>query len=259
MSSIPANLERACTDLLLSIADDRLVLGHHGSDWTGLGPMLEEDIAFSSLAQDDIAHAQTLYERVAQMTGGDADSVAFDRPIAAYRCAALVERPDEFDWATAIVRRFFVSVLDELRLGALAQSSDADIAARGERMRREQTISSEHARGWIRRLGSSTDEARTRTQAAFDLLAKDAAMLVEPTEGQADVAAAGLIPLDPVRTGEAFRLNAQQAAKDAGFRLSLSAPLPADRGGRRGVHSRFLAPVLAEMTEVRRIEPTAAW
>jgi len=259
MTSVPADLQPAFIDLLRSIADDRLVLGHHGSDWTGLAPMLEEDIAFSSLAQDDIAHAQTLYERIGALTGCDADTEAFDRPADAYRCAALVEFPDEFDWALVIVRRFFMSVLDELRLDALARSSDPETAARGERMRREQTISSEHARGWIRRLGSSTDEARTRTQAAFDRLADEASMLTEPTDGQHAVAASGLLPLDPVQTGEAFRMTAERLAKEAGFRLSLAAHPESRRGGRRGVHTEHLAAVLEEMTQVRRAEPSASW
>jgi len=259
MTAIPDHLREPFIDLLLSIADDRLILGHHGSDWTGLGPMLEEDIAFSSLAQDDLAHAQTLYERVGALTNQDADTVAFDRPAPAYRCAALVERPDEFNWAIAIVRRFFMSVLDEIRLAALAASSDPETAARGERMKREQTISTAHACGWIRRLGNSTDEARTRTQAAFDLLTEDASMLVEPVDRQAEVAAAGLIPLDPEQTAESFRMNARDRAREAGFTLSLTAPAPGLRGGRRGVHRAELERILAEMTEVRRIEPTAAW
>ena len=57
MDNLPENLKQPMIDLLLAVADDKLMLGHRNSDWTGLGPILEEDIAFSSLAQDDIAHA----------------------------------------------------------------------------------------------------------------------------------------------------------------------------------------------------------
>ena len=66
----------AFRDLLLSIADDKLILGHRNSDWTGLGPILEEDIAFSALAQDDIAHALALYEVIAARTDTTADASA---------------------------------------------------------------------------------------------------------------------------------------------------------------------------------------
>ena len=47
---------------LLQIADDQLVMGHRNSEWTGLGPILEEDIAFSSVAQDQVGHALAFYE-----------------------------------------------------------------------------------------------------------------------------------------------------------------------------------------------------
>ena len=36
-------------ELLYKMADDLLVIGHRNSEWTGLGPILEEDIAFSSM------------------------------------------------------------------------------------------------------------------------------------------------------------------------------------------------------------------
>ena len=40
----------AIKELLYKIADDQLIIGHRNSEWTGFGPLLEEDIAFSSMA-----------------------------------------------------------------------------------------------------------------------------------------------------------------------------------------------------------------
>ena len=97
MSTLPENLKDAAVELLLSVADDKLLLGHRNSDWTGLAPMLEEDIAFSSLAQDEIAHAQALYELAAPLAGRSADQLAFGRSPDQYRCALIVEMPDDFD------------------------------------------------------------------------------------------------------------------------------------------------------------------
>ena len=90
MTTLPVHLVPAFTDLLLSLADDKLMLGHANSDWTGLGPMLEEDIASSSIAQDEIAHAQALYEVAGELSGQRADDLAFGRAPDAYRCAAIV-------------------------------------------------------------------------------------------------------------------------------------------------------------------------
>ena len=39
-------LNEPLTLLLLALADDKLLIGHRNSDWTGLAPILEEDIAF---------------------------------------------------------------------------------------------------------------------------------------------------------------------------------------------------------------------
>lgn len=52
---------KALKELLYLLADDELILGHRNSEWTGLGPILEEDIAFSSMAQDKIGHAQNFF------------------------------------------------------------------------------------------------------------------------------------------------------------------------------------------------------
>src|SRR5256885_1087110 len=54
------------SDLLLTIADDELVLGWRNSEWTGIAPFLEEDVAFSSIAQNEIGHARALYQLKAE-------------------------------------------------------------------------------------------------------------------------------------------------------------------------------------------------
>ncbi len=80
--------------LLLEIADDELILGWRDSEWTGIAPLLEEDVAFSSIAQNEIGHARALYELVARERGTTADELAFDRSPEEYHCSALVERDE---------------------------------------------------------------------------------------------------------------------------------------------------------------------
>ena len=64
---------------LLELADDELILGWRDSEWTGIAPTLEEDVAFSSIAQNEIGHARALYELAARDLGTTADALAFDR------------------------------------------------------------------------------------------------------------------------------------------------------------------------------------
>jgi ring-1,2-phenylacetyl-CoA epoxidase subunit PaaC len=248
-------------DLLLGLADDKLVAGVRNSDWTGLGPILEEDIAFSSLAQDEIAHAQAVYELLAGPTGRSADDLAFGRTPAEMRCCAIVEIPDDFDWATALARHFFCDHFDAHRLERLARSSWAPLAALARRLVVEERVHVEHVDGWMSRLGRSTPAARQRVQAALDALAPHASMLLEPVEEEPALVAAGLYPLEPAATDTftAWRDDLRAVLEPAGLRALVTRPGPDARGGRRGVHTRHLAPLLEEMSEVYRIEPGAAW
>ena len=77
----------ADNELLLGLADDELILGWRDSEWTGIAPVLEEDVAFSSIAQNEIGHARAVYELLTD----DADALAFDRALDEYRCAPFVE------------------------------------------------------------------------------------------------------------------------------------------------------------------------
>src|SRR5207247_10943388 len=100
--------------LLMQIADDELVLGWRDSEWTGIAPVLEEDVAFSSIAQNEIGHARALY----QLLADDADVLAFDRPPEEYRCAPLLQLRFP-DWARTIARRWLYEEADRLRIATL--------------------------------------------------------------------------------------------------------------------------------------------
>src|SRR5262249_105718 len=78
---------------LLELADDELILGWRNSEWTGIAPLLEEDVAFSSIAQNEIGHARAWYELAARELGTTADELAFDRRPEEYRCSRLRAPP----------------------------------------------------------------------------------------------------------------------------------------------------------------------
>jgi ring-1,2-phenylacetyl-CoA epoxidase subunit PaaC len=156
------------SDLLLSIADDELVLGWRDSEWTGIAPFLEEDVAFSSIAQNEIGHARALYELAARELGTTADVLAFDRQPEEYRCAPLVQLR-RLEWARTIARHWLYETADEIRLAALKTSSDADIAGIAAKIDREEAYHRMHAEMWIDRL-LATEEGRARLDEAVDEL-----------------------------------------------------------------------------------------
>lgn len=259
MPDLPEHLKPAFINLLLSVADDKLFLGHRNSEWTGLGPILEEDIAFSSLAQDEMAHASALYELTGLIDGRSADQLAFGRTAEQYRCASIVEVPDEFDWATAIARQFYCNHFDLLRLTRLSHSAYKPLGDLARRLVAEQRAHVEHVDDWVIRLGAGTPDSHKRMQQAIDGLATHATWLFEPYEGLKGLVDAGLYPGSDFEMYDTWCAAIKHVLGQAHLTVHLEVGEPDDPHGRRGVHTEHLAPMLDEMCEVFRLEPNAAW
>jgi ring-1,2-phenylacetyl-CoA epoxidase subunit PaaC len=205
---------------LLELADDELIVGWRDSEWTGIAPTLEEDVAFSSIAQNEIGHARALYELAAAELGTDADALAFDRDPNEYRCAPLVEL-HLLEWAHTIARRYLYEEADRVRIEALKSSDDAELAGLAAKIDREEVYHRMHAELWAARL---RDEPRFR--AAVEEL-WPYALGILPEELRPELARR--VGLDVVDARE------------------------------RGTHVPELAELWEEMTEVRRSAPGAEW
>ena len=216
-------------DLLLELADDELVLGWRNSEWTGIAPFLEEDVAFSSIAQNEIGHARALYELVARELGTDADAVAFDRPPEQYRSAPLVELR-RLEWALTIARHWLYETADAVRLEALQASDEPSSpgSRRRWRARRRTTASTPTC-------GSTGCSPRTRAGPGCE----EALEELWPY-------ALGVLD-DELRPEFVRRVEA---------RLGRSQPDVEPVG--RDRHEAELAELLDEMTSVRRSAPAGA-
>ena len=137
---------------MLPIADDELVLGWRNSEWTGIAPFLEEDVAFSSIAQNEIGHARALYQLVADELGTTADELAFDRSPGEYRCSRLVELRLVPDWARTIARHVLYEEADAKRIAELKGSDDPEVAGLAAKIDREEAYHRMHAQMWFDRL-----------------------------------------------------------------------------------------------------------
>jgi ring-1,2-phenylacetyl-CoA epoxidase subunit PaaC len=151
--------------LLLPIADDELVLGWRNSEWTGIAPFLEEDVAFSSIAQNEIGHARALYQLVADELGTTADELAFDRAPDEYRHSRLAELRLVPDWARTIARHVLYEEADAKRLEELKASDDSELAGLAAKIDREEAYHRLHAQMWQHRLAGEP-----RFDAALDEL-----------------------------------------------------------------------------------------
>lgn len=186
-------MRQALCDYLLAWADNELVLGHRDSEWTGFAPIIEEDVAFSSIAQDELGHASLLYGLAAELLGDDPDHLALGRPAAAYRHSALVERPNG-DWAFTIARHHLYDLADSCRLEALARSAYAPLAAVARKMGREEQYHLMHGAAWWERLRDGTPESRERLLVAARAVVSLLSGVFDPTAGDELLVASGFTP-----------------------------------------------------------------
>ena len=258
MTAAPPTLDSAATaalaELILSVADDEFVIGFWDSEWTGIAPMLEEDVATSSVAQDEIGHAKALYELLAEITGGDADAIAFGREAEAFRHAALLNH-GRGDWAFSVARRYLYETADAVRLAALARSSHEPLAKLAGKMRREETYHLLHAEAWLRRLADGAPEGRERLAEGLRTLWEDAQALFSPLPAEELLVGIALLPepMDALRA--AWLDHVRPALEPIAGPLAEIAPA-ADGRTRRSADFRWLH---GEFTMVAGSEEGALW
>ena len=212
----------ARAQVLLELADDELIVGWRDSEWTGIAPTLEEDVAFSSIAQNEIGHARALY----QLLADDADALALDRDPAEYRAAPLVQLRFVPDWARTIVRQVLYEAADTLRIRRLKESSDPAVAGLAAKIDREEAYHRMHAELWAERL-----RGEPRYRDALDELWPAAVAMLDPD-------------LRPEFS--------------AGFERDVPSNTVL-RSVERGQHVGDWTELWQEMTLVRRSIPGAAW
>ena len=256
LSDLSGIVRESVIDLLYRLADDELILGHRDSEWTGLAPILEEDIAFSSIAQDEMGHAWAYYQMLEQLGERDADTLVFTRKPREFRCASLVSLPNDRDWAFCLMRQFLYDTAETVRLTALSDGQLAPLAQLAGKLRSEEKYHLMHGRSWVLRLGNSTDDSRQRMQQAIDTAYPHALGLFEPTEADETLAQAGICPKE-----EELKRQWESAVAPvlAEAHLNLSETVQPVYGGRVGRHPAALAKLLKDLQLVHAIDPTAKW
>ena len=254
MTDLDDATRSALAELLLAVADDEFVIGFWDSEWTGIAPMLEEDVATSSIAQDEIGHARALYELLAELTGDDADRIAFGREADGYRHAALLNHA-RGDWAFSVARRYLYETADAVRLSALARSAYEPLALLAGKMRREETYHLLHADAWLRRLGEGGGEGRQRLATALECLWSDAQEIFAPLAGEETLVRTGLLP-EPMRAMSAtWQATVRPILEPICGELPAAAPTIEGRQRR----TESFAWLHGEFTSVARSEEVATW
>ncbi len=239
------------------MADDLLIIGHRNSEWTGLGPILEEDIAFSSMAQDKIGQSQALFQILHELGEQEPDTIAFTRSANQFHNAQFLELPNG-DYDFSLMRHFLYDHADQLRFEMLANSSFEPLAKVARKIKGELKYHVLHADIWVTKLGTANEESHARMQTALNESWNYTLGIFE--EGDFE----SILKSEKIFGGEdELKKRWLENINPVLTKATLTIPNEKDwnptLGGRKGYHTEYLEPLVIEMSEVFRVDPSAEW
>ena len=241
---------------ILHLADNSLIMGHRLSEWTGHGPVLEQDIALTNIALDLVGQARNFYQYAAQLSEGDnngnnitEDDLAYLRDEREFKNFLLVELPNN-DWGNTILKVFLFSTWQYYFYKFLLKGSDEQIAAIAEKSLKEIAYHVRWSSEWVIRLGDGTAESHERMQDAIDRL--------WPYTGEMFSSATSLINNESQsEIKESWMNKVSTIFKEATLEFNEKAFM--QQGGKEGIHTEHLGFLLAEMQFLQRAYPGCTW
>ena len=241
--------DETAKELVLAFADDELCVGQNHSWWIAVGPFLEEDLAFSSIAQDELGHARALYSLVSN----DVDRVAYGRPHSEYRSAHLAELLCH-DWTMALARHVLHDLAEEIRWTALLNSSWPELKAVATRALAEEQFHIHHGVSLARRLLSSPDGYMRLAPVLCELAPLGREYFAGSDVG---LVASGVLNASRADQERTWIERVEEVFDEFGLSIDWGATRPAQ--GRAGVRSEDFLTLHDEMVAVLRIDPLATW
>lgn len=244
-------------DYTLHLADNSLIMGHRLSEWTGHGPILEQDIAISNIALDLIGQSRNFYQYAAQLKGNNVteDDLAFFRDAEEFKNILLVELPNG-DWGKTILKLFFFSTYHYYLYQKLIDSKDAQLAAIAEKSLKEVTYHVRWSSEWVIRLGDGTEESKKRMDAALAEIWGYTDEMFLPTAYEAE-AAKNNIGVDVNSLVENWEKKVNEIFGEA--TLSYPSMQLKNINGKEGNHTEHLKELLGEMQYLQRTYPGCEW
>lgn len=257
LTASPIAAPTGVAEYLLAFADDEHLMGQQHTEWIGVAPFLEEDLAFSSIGQDELGHAALLYELTLTQAGIEpteaaVDALAYRRDGEDYRSSTMAEFATG-DWGQALIRHWLYDLVEELRWELVANSSVSRLAEIAAVASREETFHRRHAEALLDRL-LLAPAARTRLDEALQTVEVHLPSLLEPVAGEAEALATGVASA-PLASLE-DRVSAAIASRFD--RPAQATPSTRSTGGRL-TRSADFAPLMTRMREVLDFDPDASW
>ncbi|WP_053363525.1 1,2-phenylacetyl-CoA epoxidase subunit PaaC [Bacillus sp. FJAT-27251] len=253
-------------ELLYQLADDDFLYAYRNSEWLGLAPHIEEDVASSSISQDSMGHAAMFYRLLEELGEGNADALAHARPASERKNCILVERVNgpgnymeepDYDWAYAVVRNYLYTTAKKTKIQSLKQSSYQPLADVAVKVDMELHYHLLHWKTWFIQLLSSTEEAKERMKAAFEKVINDFSDVFSLGKESEQISDYHLIEKESVLKGKWI-----DSIKPVLESVNLILPEEFEKeslNGRNGKHSKELDEALAVLSEVYNLNPAASW
>lgn len=258
--------KEAVKELLFQLADDEFLYAFRGSEWLGLAPHIEEDVASSSISQDSMGHAAMYYLLLENLGAGTADDLAHLRPVSERRNSILTERVNgegyymdtpKYDWAYHVVRSYFYTQAKKAKIDSLCESSYTPVAEAALKIKMELYYHRLHWQTWFKQLLSSTDVAIEKMNDAIKLVMNDFGdMLSFGNYKQA------FEKHDLIKSEEELKKAWQESLEPIFAALKMEVPeIPENpkKNGRNGEHTKDLEEALATLSEVYKVDPVANW
>ncbi|MDU4843583.1 MAG: 1,2-phenylacetyl-CoA epoxidase subunit PaaC [Leclercia adecarboxylata] len=244
------------THYVLRLGDNGLVLSQRLGAWCGHAPELEIDLALANIGLDLLGQARNFLTYAAELEGaGDEDTLAFQRDERQFSNLLLVEQPNG-NFADTIARQYFIDAWHVALFTRLTQSRDPQLAAIAAKSIKEARYHLRFSRGWLERLGNGTAVSAQKMQQAVNDLWRFTAELFEADEIDQALVAEG-IAVDPRSLREAWEAEVFSGLNAA--TLSVPSESAYRSGGRNGLHTEHLGPMLAEMQYLQRVYPGQQW
>jgi len=252
-------------EYLLRLADSDLLLAQRLGEWVGHGPVLEEDIATTNVGLDLLGQSRLWFAYAGEVearcngTGRSEDELAFLRDAGEFRNLMLTEQPNG-NYADTMARQFYFDAWHELLLRGLTASTDARIAEIAAKALKEVRYHIERSADWVIRLGDGTEESHRRMQAAVDGLWMYTGEMFEVDAIELALIDAG-IACDARTLAAPWRERVRAIFADATLDLPTGTWMQGSggRGGKQGVHTEHIGPMLAQMQWLQRAYPGAQW
>ncbi|WP_435953860.1 1,2-phenylacetyl-CoA epoxidase subunit PaaC [Dryocola sp. BD626] len=245
------------TTYSLRLGDTCLVLSQRLTGWCGHAPELEIDLALANIGLDLLGQARNFLTYAAELQNErlDEDRLAFGRDERQYHNLLLSEQPNG-DFADTLMRQYLLDAWHVALFSRLAASRDLQLAAIAAKAIKEVRYHLRFSRGWLVRLGNGTELSQQKMQRALNQLWRFTGEMFTADELELDLAEKG-IAVDPRGLRAEWEAEVFSALRDAS--LEKPAESPYRTGGKQGLHTEHLGPLLAEMQYLPRAYPDLQW